>query len=142
VAQGREVLGAVLLGATGMAGCTSHDQPKSASDLTCEQRESQDYPVLEKVAARTLGGESHKLARRGACQDTGSPRATVQATVSQWDSRAVGVRFLKRRGWHDYRGGVLLSDDKKFAAESSESRAPDAETSVVIISFTRFVADN
>jgi hypothetical protein len=136
------VVGMVLLSAAGLVGCADQDQSKKASHLTCEQRESRDYPALEKVATTTLGGQRHTLARAGACEDTGSPRATVRATVQQWDSRAAGVQFLKQHGWHDYRGGLLLTDDKKYAAESSESRAADAQTSVVVLTFTRFVDDN
>lgn len=131
-----------MLNVAGITGCTNSDQPQhQANDMSCQEREARDYPALEKVAARTLVGEPHSLARVGACEDTGSARATVQATISQWNSRAVGVRYLKGHGWQDYRGGLLLSMDHMYAAEATEVRAADAETSVVVLTFTRFVGD-
>jgi hypothetical protein len=128
-----------LLGVTGLGGCSDQDQPEKAGHLSCEQQEFQEYPALEKVAATTLGGQRHTPSRAGACEDTGSPRATVQAIVRQWHSRSVGEHFLKTHGWRNYRSGLLLSEDKKYAAESSESRAADAQTSVVVLTFTKFI---
>jgi hypothetical protein len=124
---------------TGVGGCSDQDQSLKAGHLSCKQQESQEYPALEKVAATTLRGERHTLSRAGACEDTGSPRATVQAIVRQWHSRSVGEHFLKTHGWRNYRGGLLLSEDKKYAAESSEFRAAGAQTSVVVLTFTTFI---
>ena len=127
----------------GMVGCAGQGPPQQeARDLTCQQRESREYPALERIAKLTMGSEPYHLSRAGACEQTGSPRATVQAALSQWDSRAVGVRFLKQRGWHPYRGGVLLSEDEKFAAESSEFTAADQDSGIVVLTFTRFVGND
>jgi hypothetical protein len=134
---GRSYLIAALLSAAFTGGCGSDDKSNSASGPTCHERESRDYAALESLATKTLGSEPHELSRAGACEETGSPRATVQATMSQWEKRSAGVRFLKAHGFN-YRGGLLLDGDRKFAAESSELKTPDAPSSVVILTFTRY----
>ena len=118
----------------GMVGCAGQGTPQQESrHSTCQQQESREYPALERIAKLTMGSEPHQLSRAGR-EQTGSPRATVQAALSQWDSRAVGVRFLKQRGWHPVpRGGVLLSEDEKFAAESSEFTAADQDSGIVVL---------
>jgi hypothetical protein len=125
----RLVLASVLVGlpVTGCGGGGDH--------LSCAQRQSLDYPALESVARKTLDGKSFDLYRHGACEDTGAPRAAVEAEVSGWSTRRAGVRYLMRHGWNLSTDGLIVSRDQKFEAECVGSG--HGVTSSVSVTFRR-----
>ncbi len=124
---------AALLSA--VAGCTSLGE--SQSGLSCEAREAIGYQQMEAMAeSTTLMGVRHSLERVGACEDTGSPRTVLQATVDEWRTRAVANRYFELYGWVSVDGG-LISPDGAYRVSNAASK--DEEVSSHLFVTVQFV---
>lgn len=89
---------------------------------------------MEALAKLTLRDVSYSLERVGACEDTGSPRTVLYATVEEWPTRGVAKRYFEQHGWVND-DGRLASPDEAYRVNNITSREADSPNPFVNVRF-------
>lgn len=112
------------------------------SGESCEEREAVGYPEMEAMAKSSLDGVEHSLQRVGACEDTGSPRTVLYATVDEWPNRRVANRYFEQHGWTRDVDGLLNSPDGAYWVNNITTRVGNDPTPFVTVQFFEHADDD